>query len=76
MKLQEALREAFSEYSEIHAFVIGTYCGLTEWGGIDSEKMKNPDVQVEPHYAYFGYILGTLIRWAIIITVSCKFFFM
>jgi len=61
--------EFLSSYEEIHAFVIGVYSGLTEWKGIDSKTMKNPDVVAEPHYAMGGYILGTVIRWTIIITI-------
>lgn len=74
MVLLVKLNEFLSTYAEIHAFVIGIYSGLTEWKGIDSETMKNPDVQKEPHYAKFGFILGTLLRWAIVLTVGYSFF--
>jgi len=62
--------ECFSSYAEIHAFVHGLYCGLTEWRGIDSETMKNEDVKKEPHYAKAGYIVGTLLRIAIIVLLA------
>ena len=66
------LSEFLNTHSEIHSFVIGIYSGLTEWKGIDSEVMKNPDVKKEPHYCYGGYVLGTILRWMIIITlVQC-----
>lgn len=63
------LNDFLNTHSEIHSFVIGIYSGLTEWKGIDSEVMKNPDVVAEPHYCYGGYVLGTILRWAIIITL-------
>jgi len=63
------IEEFLSTYTEIHAFVIGIYCGLTEWKGIDSVK-DNPDVVAEPHYAMGGYVLGTILRWIIIITIA------
>jgi len=53
---------------------MGVYAGLTEWRGIDSNILNNPDVEKEPHYCYGGYVLGTLLRWAIILTVGYKFF--
>ena len=66
------LSEFLNTHSEIHSFVIGIYSGLTEWKGIDSEVMKNPDVKKELHYCYGGYVLGTILRWIIIITlVQC-----
>jgi len=66
------LNEFLSTYAEIHAFVLGIYCGLTEWKGLDSETLNNPDVQKEPHYAKGGYILGTLLRVAIILLIGAK----
>jgi len=65
--------ECFSSYAEIHAFIHGLYCGLTEWRGIDSETMKNEDVKKEPHYAKAGYIVGTLLRVAIIVLLARTF---
>ena len=62
--------ECFSSYAEIHAFIHGLYCGLTEWRGIDSETMKNEEVQKEPHYAKAGYIVGTLLRIAILVMLA------
>jgi len=62
--------ECFSSYAEIHAFVHGLYCGLTEWRGIDSETMRNEDVRKEPHYAKAGYVVGTLLRVAIIVLLA------
>lgn len=70
MKWTEMVSEFLSSYAEVHAFVIGIYCGLTEWKGIDSEKMKNPDVAAEPHYAMGGYIVGTMLRWMMILTLA------
>ena len=64
------ISELFSSYAEIHAFVHGLYCGLTEWRGIDSETMRNEDVRKEPHYAKAGYIIGTLVRIAVIVAVA------
>jgi hypothetical protein len=66
------LSEFLSEYTEVHAFVIGIYCGLTEWKGLDDEAMKNPDVLVEPHYARGGYILGTILRVGIILLIGSQ----
>ena len=70
MKYNGILSEFLSTHSEIHSFVIGIYSGLTEWKGIDSEVMKNPDVEKEPHYCYGGYVLGTILRWAMIISFA------
>ena len=67
-------REFLSTYAEVHSFIMGIYAGLTEWRGIDSQILDNPDVQAEPHYCYGGYLLGTLIRWVIILTVGYTFF--
>lgn len=64
------ISELFSSYAEIHAFIHGLYCGLTEWRGIDSETMKNEEVQKEPHYAKAGYIVGTLLRIAILVMLA------
>ena len=70
--LAAKLNEFLSTYTEIHAFVLGIYCGLTEWKGLDSETLSNPDVQKEPHYAKGGYIVGTLLRVAIILLIGGK----
>ena len=64
------LNEFLSTHEEVHAFVHGIYAGLTEWKGIDSETMKNPDVVGEEHYIKGGYILGTVLRVAIILLVG------
>lgn len=64
------LKEFLSTYAEIHAFVHGIYAGLTEWKGIDSETMKNPDVVAEIAYTKGGYVLGTILRVAIILLVG------
>ncbi|RLG32919.1 hypothetical protein DRN97_06235 [Methanosarcinales archaeon] len=62
--------EFLNTHAEVHAFVHGIYAGLTEWKGIDSETMKNPDVIKEPHYAKGGYILGTFLKIAIILLIG------
>ena len=64
------ISEFLSSYAEIHAFTHGIYAGLTEWKGIDSSTMQNPDVLEEPHYAKGGFILGTFVRIAIIVLLS------
>jgi len=64
------ISEFLSTYAEIHAFIHGVYSGITEWKGIDSATMQNPDVQKEVHYAKGGYILGTFLRIAIIIILA------
>lgn len=69
MNKKELLNEFLSTHQEIHAFVLGIYSGLTEWKGLDSETMQNPDVEAEPHYAKGGYIIGTLIRWIMLLTL-------
>ena len=66
------LSEFLNTYAEIHSFVLGIYCGLTEWKGLDSETLNNPDVKKEPHYCRGGYILGTLLRVAIILLIGGK----
>lgn len=72
MKKIDMLNEFLSTYQEVHAVILGLYCGLTEWKGLDAETLKNPDVVAEPHYAKLGYVVGTILRWTIIITlVSC-----
>jgi hypothetical protein len=70
MNRKGLLDEFLSTHEEIHAFVHGIYAGLTEWKGIDSETMKNPDVIAEIAYTKGGYVLGTLIRVAIILLVG------
>lgn len=68
MKLKNLFKTEFlNTYTEIHAFTIGIYVGLTEWKGIDDKTMQNPDVCAEIHYAYGGYITGTILRWVMII---------
>jgi len=64
------ISELFSSYEEVHAFVHGLYAGFVEWRGIDSETMRNEDVKKEPHYAKAGYIVGTLLRVAIIVLLA------
>ena len=64
------LKEFLSTYAEIHAFAHGIYAGLTEWKGIDSETMKNPDVVAEIAYTKGGYVLGTVLRVAIILLIG------
>ena len=64
------ISELFSSYEEIHAFIHGLYAGFVEWRGIDSETMRNEDVKKEPHYAKAGYIVGTLLRVAIIVLLA------
>lgn len=68
--MTEIFSEFLSNCSEIHSFVIGIYSGLTEWKGIDSKLMENPDVMEEPHYCYGGYFFGTVLRWAMIISFA------
>ena len=70
MKKQDLLAEFLSTHEKVHAFVHGIYAGLTEWKGIDSETLKNSDVVAELHYARGGYVLGTIIRVAIILLVG------
>ena len=70
MKLKDMFNSDFlSTYAEVHAFVIGVYTGLVEWKGLDDKTMQNPDVKAEIHYAKGGYIAGTLLRWAMIISL-------
>lgn len=69
MKIKNLFKTEFlSTCTEIHAFVIGIYTGLTEWKGLDDKTMQNPDVAAEIHYAYGGYIAGTIIRWTMVIS--------
>ena len=63
------ISECFSSYEEVHAFVHGFYAGFVEWRGIDS-AMQYEEVQKEPHYAKAGYIVGTLLRIAIIVLLA------
>ena len=66
---KKLLNEFLSTHQEVHSFVCGCYAGLTEWRGLDSETLKNPDVIAEPHYAKGGYIVGTVLRWVIILSL-------
>lgn len=67
---KKLLNEFLSTHQEVHAFVIGIYCGLTEWTGLDSKAMQNPDVKAEIHYAKGGFVIGSLLRWAMIISMA------
>ena len=70
MEKKTLLNEFLSTHEEVHAFVHGIYAGLTEWKGLDDKTMKNPDVILEPHYAKGGYVLGTVLRVAIILLIG------
>ena len=70
MNQSSILSEFLSTHAEVHAFAHGIYSGLTEWKGIDSETMQNPDVIREPHYAKGGYILGTMLRVGVILLLG------
>jgi len=67
MKKIDMLNEFLSTYQEVHAVILGLYCGFTEWKGIDAGTLKNPDVVAEPHYAKLGYVVGTILRWVMIL---------
>jgi len=67
------LKTFLNESNEIHAFVHGLYCGLTEWNGIDNATMEYHEVLEEPHYARGGYIVGTLFRIAMILWFGCEY---
>jgi len=43
------------------------------WRGIDSETMRLEEVRKEPHYAKAGYIVGTLLRIAILVMLARTF---
>ena len=66
---RELFKEFLNTHQEIHSLFHGIYAGLTEWRGIDSETLKNPDVIAEIHYTKGGYVLGTILRWIIILTL-------
>lgn len=72
VKREVDLGEFLSTYAEVHSFVLGVYCGLTEWKGLDSDTLNNRDVQAEIAYSKGGYILGTLLRVAIILLIGSK----
>jgi len=62
--------EFLSTHKEIHSFTHGIYDGMTEWKGLSDETKENPDVIGEEHYAKGGYVIGTLIRVAIILLIG------
>ncbi|OYT64172.1 hypothetical protein B6U67_00790 [Methanosarcinales archaeon ex4484_138] len=62
---KKLLEEFMNDPAEVHAVMHGIYAGLTEWKGTES-MIGNPDVQKEPHYFKFGYVVGTLLRWSAI----------
>lgn len=66
----DSLGECMNTYKEKHAFIHGIYAGLTEWKGIDSVTMKNPDVVDEEHYAKGGYVIGVILRVTIILLIG------
>ena len=66
---KELLNEFLSTHQEVHSFCCGCYCGLVEWKGLDSDTLQNPDVISEIHYAKFGYIIGTILRLVMILTL-------
>lgn len=51
--------------AEIHAVTHGIYAGMTEWKGM--ELPENPDIKAEPHYFKGGYIVGTILRYILLI---------
>ena len=74
MKRVEKLREIFSTYSELHAFVHGIYSGIVEWKGIKEATWENEDCEKEPHYVKGGYVLGTIIRWLFLIILTMRIY--
>lgn len=56
----------FSTYKEWHAFTIGLYHGLKKLGKPNS----NSDVEAEPHYYKGGYVIGYLLKVAILLAVG------
>lgn len=54
--------------TEVRAATHGIYAGLTEWKG--AELPSDPDIAAEPAYFKGGYIIGTLIRWGVLICLA------
>jgi hypothetical protein len=55
----------FSTYTEIHAFGVGLYDGLTGPiypAGIRESTLDNEDVAEESHYAKSGYMIGWVAK--------------
>jgi len=49
-------------YREWHGFVDGLYCGA-RWGS------RQHDYSQEQHYWRIGYLIGTMLRYAVIVAV-------
>lgn len=56
---------------EAHALGIGLYDGFTSMfpTGLSESSVKNRDVQMEPHYAKLGFLLGYLLKIALLVVV-------
>ena len=67
MELKDVVNGFLNDHAKVKAFVVGFYAGLTEWKGMDSETLNDPNVVKYPYYARFAYSIATLTRWGIII---------
>lgn len=66
-------RDGFLSYAkEVHSLGLGVYHGLTSrpWRFRAEQYPGNPDIQAEPHYFAGGYAVGTVVQWAILLTVG------
>jgi hypothetical protein len=68
----------FSQYSEYHQFVVGLALGLAGDSGDDilvvavaaalGDNQRVPkrvlgELEAQPHYTSFGFVVGRLLRW-------------
>lgn len=57
-----------SSYAEWHALAIGFYHGFSEDKAIPLQVMDgNPDVSSEPHMAKYGFPLGVMTKYALVV---------
>lgn len=64
---------AFSYAGEWHAFTIGVYRGLVTYkpwsDDFDEVAAEYDDVDAEPWYYKGGYVVGTLVQVAVLVTI-------
>jgi len=59
----------FSYAAETHAFTVGVHDGIRYLPPFPRDPPDHPDAAAEPHYYKGGYVAGTVVQFAFVITV-------